>query len=201
MKDIRFITGFILVLLASIACGFSPLLWIFAIPVFVIGVILILVSGKSVKTKLLAAFAPFAFIVAGASIFWHFYSKTTPETYLIPADFQGNFRVVYGEPCGLQPAEEDGRRVMPIPPNGVLIVAPEAEYGTIDHQYYFVDANGKRTPAANVSLDATGSTSNGAAHDIAFSHFFVGDFSVTSGLAAPDMDSVMTAAVEACREK
>lgn len=109
--------------------------------------------------------------------------------------------MVYGEPCGVQPAEEGGRNVLQIPPNGILIVAPEAEYGTIDHQYYFVDANGKRTPAGNVELEATGSMSNGSAQDIAFSDFFVGDLSVTSGLAAPDMDSLMTAAVEACRKK
>ncbi|HEU4718128.1 MAG TPA: hypothetical protein VFU15_09850 [Bacteroidia bacterium] len=93
------------------------------------------------------------------------------ELYLIPDNFNGDFRVVYGEKCGVLPESENGRRVMRIPADGVLIVQEEFRAGTIDNVYYLVDAAGKRTkvneiydvsgrfskPGASVMLSSTGS--------------------------------------------
>jgi hypothetical protein len=71
-------------------------------------------------------------------------TRPEKETYLIPNDFEGEFRVVYGEECGIKPPVENGRRVLTIPDNGVLIIKPEFEAGTINHEYYLVDKNGNR---------------------------------------------------------
>jgi hypothetical protein len=203
MKDLRFTIGFILVLLTSVACGISAFLWIIAVPVFVIGVILILISKKTVKTKLLAAFAPFIIIVAGASLYWHFSSKTVAETYIIPSDFQGRFRVVYGEPCGVQPAVEDGRRVLEIPASGILIIAPEFEAGIIDHKYFFVDESGKRTldESNTITIESTGSTTTETGGEIKYADFFVGDPAAITVLTQDDFNAATVTVVEACRKK
>jgi hypothetical protein len=74
-----------------------------------------------------------------------FINRPEKETYLIPEDFNGEFRVVYGEKCGVVPRSEEGRRVLEIPLNGVLIIQPEFEAGIIDNEYYLVDHDGLRT--------------------------------------------------------
>jgi hypothetical protein len=84
-------------------------------------------------------------------LFFLNYGKTTPETFLIPSDFRGQFRVVYGEKCGINPPIENGRRILQIPNDGILIIRPEFEYGWIDHEYDFVDKNGKRIKIQSTS--------------------------------------------------
>jgi hypothetical protein len=83
--------------------------------------------------------------IYGLSFFGSYLSRPEPETFLIPTNFEGGFKVVYGEECGIIPPTEKGRRILRIPANGILIVHPEFESGTIDHEYYFIDEDGKRT--------------------------------------------------------
>jgi hypothetical protein len=83
--------------------------------------------------------------IYGLSFFGSYLSRPEPETFLIPTNFEGGFKVVYGEECGIMPPTEKGRRILRIPANGILIVHPEFESGTIDHEYYFIDEDGKRT--------------------------------------------------------
>ncbi len=71
-------------------------------------------------------------------------TRPEKETYLIPNDFEGAFRVIYGEKCGIIPPFENDRRVLNIPDNGILIIQPEFEAGTIDHEYFLVDKIGNR---------------------------------------------------------
>lgn len=56
-----------------------------------------------------------------------FIRSTPPVTFLIPAGFQGNLRVVYGEPCGAQPKFENGRQLFEFPANGVLILQKQSD--------------------------------------------------------------------------
>ncbi len=71
-------------------------------------------------------------------------TRPESETFLIPADFEGKIRIIYGEECGINPPNENSRRVLKIPDNGLLIIQPEFEAGIIDHEYYFVDNKGNR---------------------------------------------------------
>jgi hypothetical protein len=71
-------------------------------------------------------------------------TRPAKETVLIPDDFEGEFRIIYGEKCGLNPKMEKGRRVLEIPQNGLLIIQPEFEEGIIDRQYYFLDSDFNR---------------------------------------------------------
>lgn len=73
-----------------------------------------------------------------------------PETYLIPSDFKGEFRVVYNEKNGIEPKIENGRRIMKVPANGILIVKPEFRNGTVDQQFFIVDENGNRKQLNNI---------------------------------------------------
>ena len=74
-------------------------------------------------------------------------SKTSglqPETYVIPENFEGKFRIIYGETCGVEPKNEKGRRILEIPNNGHLIIKPKFKRGDTDKNFFFVDSNGKR---------------------------------------------------------
>jgi len=79
------------------------------------------------------------------SFAWSYVNRPEKETYLIPADFEGEFRIIYGEKCGANPRIENGRRLLEIPPNRILIIQPEFVAGIVDHEYYFVDSTGRRT--------------------------------------------------------
>jgi hypothetical protein len=70
--------------------------------------------------------------------------RPAKETVLIPDNFEGDFRIVYGEKCGLNPKMENGRRVLEIPQNGLLIIQPAIETGIIDRQYYILDSDFNR---------------------------------------------------------
>ncbi len=83
--------------------------------------------------------------IHGLSMFSSYLSRPEPETFLIPQNFEGSFKVIYGEECGINPTTENGRRILQIPSNGILIIQPEFEAGIIDHEYYFVDEYQKRT--------------------------------------------------------
>jgi hypothetical protein len=156
-------------------------------------------------------------------------SMPEKETYLIPNDFEGNFRVIYGEKCGINPSYENGRRVLRIPDNGVLIIQPEFEPGIIDHEYYFVDRKGNRqkikmfldynermkgTPGVLLggsgSFGGTmpdGSSSGESEFAIHFTDFTVFNTDTTSGNDESGFnfqsrfDSLTNALVDQCRHK
>jgi len=83
--------------------------------------------------------------IYGLAFISSYLSRPAPETFLIPTNFEGSFKIIYGEECGINPPTENGRRILKIPTNGILIVQPEFESGIIDHEYYFIDGDGKRT--------------------------------------------------------
>lgn len=77
------------------------------------------------------------------------------ELYLIPIGYQGQFRVVYGEIGGIEPVFEEGRRVIEIPKEGVVVLSPRFEEGEIDHQYYMVETSGERKLLASLEQPST----------------------------------------------
>jgi hypothetical protein len=69
-----------------------------------------------------------------------------PETYLIPDGFKGKINIIFNQPRGLPQRYENGRRVYDIPSNGILLTRFKDEYGIIDHQYFYVDKGGNKSP-------------------------------------------------------
>ncbi|HWY37225.1 MAG TPA: hypothetical protein VNY73_01605 [Bacteroidia bacterium] len=84
-------------------------------------------------------------VILSLSYFKDYLTRPEKEIYLIPGNFEGKFRVIYGENCGEQPLYENGRRVMKIPDSGILIIQPKFQSGWVDNEYYLIDDNGKRT--------------------------------------------------------
>ena len=104
------------------------------------------------RRNILIGLLAFPVIVVGSvigmyflSFAWGYLNRPEKETFLIPADFKGEFRIVYGEKCGVSPRTEEGRRILEIPLDGVLIIQPEFEAGIIDNEYYLVDSTGQKT--------------------------------------------------------
>jgi hypothetical protein len=74
------------------------------------------------------------------------HQKPEPETYLIPKGFTGRVNVIFNRKDGSPAKYENDRRLYEIPSNGILLTQFSGEYGFADHQYFYVDSNGKRTP-------------------------------------------------------
>jgi len=69
------------------------------------------------------------------------------ELLLIPNDFKGNIRIIYGEPCAATPRNENAYWVYEVPKDGVIITPRNFTAGEVHNQYFFVDAQGKRESA------------------------------------------------------
>jgi hypothetical protein len=79
------------------------------------------------------------------SLLKDYLNRPEKEIYLIPDNFEGKFRVIYGEHCGVQASYENGRRVMNIPDNRLLIIQPRFQAGWVNNEYWLIDKKGKRT--------------------------------------------------------
>lgn len=106
------------------------------------------VEGKSKFVLGLVAF-PLTLILAVVAIYSlsflkSYLTRPAKETYLIPSTFEGRFRIIYREECGTNPKVENGRRILEIPDNGLLIIQPDFQSGTIDNEYYLVDNKDNR---------------------------------------------------------
>ena len=105
---------------------------------------------KLSKTLLVITLLPITIVITIIGVYAisfasSYLTKPEPETFFIPARFEGKIRIIYGEKCGITPKIEAGRRILQIPDNGILIIQPEFEAGIIDHEYYFIDNNGTKT--------------------------------------------------------
>ena len=143
-NDILFYLGIIFLIIGGIGLTLMVFFAIIGLPVFIIGILLILLSKRNIKTKITWIFSMIALVI----LFWPIWTKINsgePETYLIPENYSGKIKVVYGEDCGIEPSIENGRRILEIPENGILIIKPEFEGGIINHEYYFVNKNNERT--------------------------------------------------------
>ncbi|MBK9489571.1 MAG: hypothetical protein IPO07_12855 [Haliscomenobacter sp.] len=119
-------------------------LLIFGVPVFIIGTILVLLSKKPTKTKLLTTLLPVIAYLPLTYLFLLAYNHTSPKTFLIPAEYQGTIRIVYEEKCGIKMQEENGRQILQFPETGILILN-EKFNGGINNEYYLIDKSGNRT--------------------------------------------------------
>jgi hypothetical protein len=129
-----------------IVIGFAVSLlwyWLFGLPIYTVGVFFLVFSKVKLTTKLvwtlvpLIVFYPLGLLIRSGN-------NATPETFLIPSTFKGKFRVIYGEECGLKTTVENGRQVLSIPPDGILILKNKIEEGWRDQAFYFVTPDGSK---------------------------------------------------------
>ncbi|MEN3323408.1 hypothetical protein VP395_06690 [Mariniflexile soesokkakense] len=140
---ILFYIGIALLLIGAFGLTFMAFFVIIGLPVYIIGIILILVVKRRLKIKLFWILGTIVSII----IFWPIWTKINtiePETYLISENYTGKVKIIYGLDCGIEPKIENGRKILEIPNDGILFVKYKFESGIIDHEYYSVDRNGKR---------------------------------------------------------
>lgn len=91
-----------------------------------------------------------------AMVLWHIYLvlRTEAETHLIPDGYRGPVVIVYDMPNGDSVEYENGRRILRIPPNGLLYTKFKRVEGFYDPGslvYYYVHADGSRTTLPHVA--------------------------------------------------
>jgi hypothetical protein len=143
-SNIFFYSGISLLAIGAIGLTFAAYYAIIGLPIFIVGIILILVSKRTWKQRLI----PIGVFIIGIISFWPIWTKINsigPETFLISDNYQGRIRIIYGENCGSQLTKTEDRLTYSIPDDGILIVNQGLKYGIIDHKYYQIDLNGERT--------------------------------------------------------
>jgi hypothetical protein len=110
---------------------------------FLVGLILIYISGRPVLIKIILTLCPVILVIAVRQIYIHTH-RNEREILLIPEDFRGKVHVFYDMPCGTEPEYENKSRIFRIPENGILLSQFNCEYGFSDQEYYLTDESGKR---------------------------------------------------------
>ncbi|MDP2386696.1 MAG: hypothetical protein Q8M29_10025 [Bacteroidota bacterium] len=142
-SNLKFGIGIALILIGTLIC-FNLFLLLVGIPIFLAGVILVLLSKKTLLVKSITIVTPIILWWTGFEVLKYMINKKTAITLLVPDQFKGQIRVVYGEKGGVVPQKVDGRMELKIPESGVLIIQPHLESGLDDINYYYVDGKGIR---------------------------------------------------------
>jgi hypothetical protein len=144
LREKMYFGGLTLIIISFVACVISYWLLIFGIPAFLIGTILVLLSSRPTKTKLLATLTPIILYIPFTYLFLNAYNYTTPNIFLIPSDYEGTLRIIYEEECGQYISKKDGNEIFNFPSNGILILNEDFE-GGINNKYFLVDKIGHKT--------------------------------------------------------
>lgn len=144
-SNILYYGGLILLAIGAFGLTFAAFFSIIGLPIFIVGLILILTSlKKSWKQRLI----PIGLFIIGIVAFWPIWravNSVGPEIFLIPENYRGRVNIVYKKECGIKLEKSDEGLVYNIPNEGILILDKEQKYGFIDHTYYLIDKNGNRT--------------------------------------------------------
>ncbi len=135
----------IIIVLAIVTCFLNAYFLLFGFIIYCIGAVLVIISAKKIKVKALSVVLPVAFLLIGYNLADFFRPRRMPTTYIIPQNFTGKFRVVYGVACGIVPAFEKDRTIFNIPSDGILMVNSKNTSGIINEEFYFVNENKART--------------------------------------------------------
>ncbi len=144
LRERLYFIGLPIITISFLACVISFYLLLFGIPSFLIGVVLVFLSNRPIKTKLLTTITPIVLYIPLTFIFLYLYNYSTPKTILIPENFDGDLRIVYEEKCGSNYKEIDGIKTLTFPQNGILVLNEDFDRH-VNFKYYLVDKLGNRT--------------------------------------------------------
>ncbi|MDQ3109329.1 MAG: hypothetical protein M3R17_05500 [Bacteroidota bacterium] len=139
--NVRFIFGIILIVCGWVIC-FDLFMLVFGISFFMLGTILVLFSKKSWLIKSLVVGIPIILWFVGFKLLLDIVNKKDAVNVIVNQGFSGQVRVVYGEEKGTLPETKDGRMMLNIPANGILIIRPFLKSGLTDIEYYRNDDKG-----------------------------------------------------------
>jgi hypothetical protein len=144
-SNILYYSGLILLAIGAFGLTFAAFFAIIGLPVFIVGIILTLVSLKRTwKQRLI----PIGIFIIGIIAFWPIWraiNTVGPETFLIPENYQGQVNIIFKKGCGTEMQKTDEGIVYKIPNDGILIIDNDLKTGFIEHSYFYVDKEGKRT--------------------------------------------------------
>ena len=143
-SNILFYIGIFLLAIGAFGMTFASFFAIIGLPIFVVGIILVLFSKKTWKQKLILIGI---FVVSIISFWpiWTSYNSVGPETFLIPDKYRGRVNIIHKENCGILLKKTDEGLIYEIPNDGILLLRNEQEYGFIEHNYYLLNKSGIRT--------------------------------------------------------
>ena len=142
---ILFYTGLISLAIGAFGLTFAAFFAIIGLPIFIVGIILVLASQKKTwKQRLI----PVGIFIIGIAVFWPIWraiNTVGPETFLIPKNYHGQVNIIFKEGCGTQLEKTGEGIIYKIPNDGILIIDNELKTGLIEHSYFYVDNAGIRT--------------------------------------------------------
>ena len=144
-SNILYYCGLILLTIGAFGLTFAAFFAIIGLPIFIIGLILVLVSLKKTwKQRLI----PIGLFIIGIVAFWPIWrviNTVGPEAFLIPENYQGRVNIIFKEGCGKELEKTEKGIIYKIPNDGILIIDSELKTGFIEHSYFYVDNEGNRT--------------------------------------------------------
>lgn len=141
--------GIGLIILSFIIC-LNPYFLIFGIPTFLVGSLILFRSNKNLKSKLLWFFTPLIIWYPIMNLFIFITGIIGTATaqkldFIFPENFKGKAIIVSNMPCGQEVEFYKNREQIKIPESGILLYQGELKYGYINHKYYSIDKNGKKS--------------------------------------------------------
>ncbi|MGK0447329.1 MAG: energy-coupling factor transporter transmembrane protein EcfT [Polaribacter sp.] len=143
-SDFIFYLGLVLLLIGTIGLTLLVYFALIGLPIFIVGLILILISKRGLKTKLIPII-PAIGIILSFWFIWTWSNTSKPETFIINQNYRGKVNILYGEKCGKELDIINERLIHNLPDDGILIISNESESGIIDQVYYLIDSNGLKT--------------------------------------------------------
>lgn len=106
-------------------------------------------------------------VVGFALLFGSGQTSSTNDIYLIPEGYEGPIQINYNI-RGAPPLVKEGKfDVIPVQADGTYSTSkPDMEYGTVTDQYYYVSADGTRTPIDSKCVHVAGNGSYGTGDEI-----------------------------------
>ena len=128
----------------------NPYWLIIAIPIFIIGVVLVYLSNKSKLKKLLWTIIPIVLWYPGMFLFMYLIGNVGTAMaqkidFIFIEGYEGKAMVISNMECGQKVYKFENREQLEIPQNGVLLYQGEIKSGYINHNYYFENKAGKKT--------------------------------------------------------
>lgn len=138
------------IIIIGFLISLNPYWLIIAIPIFLIGVVLLILSNKSRLEKVLWTIIPIALWYPGMFLFMYLIGNIGTAMaqkidFIFKEDFEGKAMVIYNMKCGQEVYKIDEREQLEIPENGILLYKGEIKSGYINHNYYFEDKIGVKT--------------------------------------------------------
>lgn len=132
--------GITLIILSFIGTLYSIYYFVFTIPIFILGCIIIIFSKIKIIYKILIILLPLLLFSSVNSLKLELYSHLTRKEFIISKNYSGPVRIVYEQKCGQNNTDN---KTYNIPGDGILILSARDD-GGLNHHYFYLDENGEK---------------------------------------------------------